>query len=120
MRSTARHGIFSDLSSTVSNFEWGNLSGKDEKIGFCYTVTQVGDVDLIFRIRYTIGRGNRKESMDLPIQLQTTRPNFGGIFWWCSHHIVLLRSTRSLVDYESESFFSAPETPISDADTATT
>ncbi len=78
----ARHGIFSGLSSTVSTFEWGDLSGKGEKIGFCYTVTQVGDVELIFRIRYTIERGNRKELVDLPIQLQTTRPNFGGVCWW--------------------------------------
>ena len=78
----AGHGIFCRLSRNGSTLEWGDLPTKGQKVGFHYSVTQIGGEGLVFRLRYTIGRRSRKEPVDLPILLQTTQPNFGGVCWW--------------------------------------
>ncbi len=56
---------------------WVNNDRKTAYVG--YVVEPLGD-DIIFRLKYTVTRGNHK--IDLPVKLEKTHVHFGGERWW--------------------------------------
>ena len=61
---------------------WRNTCTGDQTASAGYTCTNDG-AGWVFTLIYTVTRhDDEKHEVRLPIRLQVTRPNFGGIKWW--------------------------------------
>jgi hypothetical protein len=47
-----------------------------------YTCEPLGSDSAILRFKYSVTRAGEKIQIDEPIQVVTTKPNFGGVRWW--------------------------------------
>jgi hypothetical protein len=76
LRLFARKGAF--RSGNWGNVEWTRAGEVSDSIGWSVKPLDLGG--LCLWLDYQITRSN--ESVKLPIQLETTRPHFGGVRWW--------------------------------------
>lgn len=74
----------------AGSMRWTNTRTGEETASIGFILDPLGEDGLTMRLRYTkTGRNNDKESLDYPIMLQTTRPNYGGRRWWFTCPLVV-------------------------------
>jgi hypothetical protein len=68
---------------------WTNTRTREEMASMGFVLEPRGE-GLIFRARYTVTRREGdKQDMDYPIELQATRPQYGGRRWWFTCPLVV-------------------------------
>ena len=78
----AQGGIIGRHGNSASTLEWEWPSTGERVVSVGCAVEPAVDGRAIFRLRYSVGRGGSRQDVDLPVLLQTTRPQFGGVCWW--------------------------------------
>ncbi len=100
-KNTVNDGHYLDINKLVrdgllvrgygaGSMRWTNTRTGEETASIGYILEPLGEAGLTMRLRYTkTGRNNDKESLDYPVMLQTTRPNYGGRRWWFTCPLVV-------------------------------
>ena len=79
----AREGIIGTRNTSKSSLQWSDMSTrKGVAVGFTYSFEFKKRGASLLRLRYTIGRENQREVVNMSILLKKTRPHFGGFRWW--------------------------------------
>lgn len=92
INSFVRHGVVGKGYRSGS-WVWTDATTGEQTSAIGYTFEVNGEFNATLRLQYTTGRDEKKRSIDYPIRLQTTRPNYGGKRWW--FHCPLIKNGRS-------------------------
>ena len=80
VRKLARDGLIVRPPASGSLW-WTDTRTGERTATATFELERIGD-DPFLILDYTVGRDEHREGVRLPIELQTTRPHFGGVRWW--------------------------------------
>lgn len=68
---------------------WSNTATGEKTASVSWTREPAGEDGVRLRLRYAVGRGDRRREADEPVLLSPTRPPFGGLRWWFTCPLVV-------------------------------
>ena len=68
--------------NTSGNLVWTSTGTGEKKASCGFQVEVLHQDSILLTLNYTVTIREEKHEVKLPIQLETTRPNFGGKRWW--------------------------------------
>jgi hypothetical protein len=77
-----REGILKMGSQRSGSWHWTYNDGRECSISFAVTMLDGGDPRLYLSYAWTRSSTGEKESLDYQVDLEATRPQFGGLRWW--------------------------------------
>ena len=77
-----REGAVARTHPVRGSWHWTNTATGEVESSVSYLFEPQAFYGPVLRVNYKVTRGYERHKVDLLIQLQHTRPNFGGVRWW--------------------------------------